>query len=258
MLFKNFLYGICDFSEIEDKLIECRAKERIPKNAKSVITILFPYYLGKDNYENLCISKYAVPQDYHTIVNNYLSTFIKELKEKYPDDSFEGFVDNSPIPEVFSAAISSLGVIGKNSLLINETYGSYVFIGEIVSTHSFKNTQTKIKSCISCDKCKKACPNSAIEENGINIEKCLSNISQKKGTVDEEYINMMVKNKCVWGCDICQDVCPMNKNVAKTNIEEFKEKLIFSPTVPTEILNRAYAFRGKKTIERNLNWLQKN
>ncbi|MEG0070245.1 MAG: hypothetical protein RR693_10735, partial [Cetobacterium sp.] len=82
-----------------------------------------------------------------------IADYIKELKEKYPDDSFEGFVDNSPIPEVFSAAISSLGVIGKNSLLINETYGSYVFIGEIVSTHSFKNTQTKIKSCISCDKC---------------------------------------------------------------------------------------------------------
>ena len=94
---------------------------------------MFPYYLGEEYYKNSNLSKYAVPDDYHKICGVYLEKAVSHLKEKYTEYSFEYFCDNSPINEVYAACLSGLGVKGENSLLINKTYGSFCFIGEIIT-----------------------------------------------------------------------------------------------------------------------------
>lgn len=247
------LRGICSFASLKDGLIPCRAKGRLPKNSKSILVFCFPYLLEKEEYEGSNISKYAVVADYHGVAMNRLSKACEELKELYPGEEFVPFADNSAIPEVRAACLAGLGKRGLNSLLITEEYGSYVFIGEIVTTLSLDSVDAEIKSCISCGKCIRACPSKAIGENGTAREKCLSEITQKKGELSHEEKELMKKCGCVWGCDICQDVCPMNQNAASTQIEEFLLSPVPVITSGCSLENRAYEWRGRNVIERNLN-----
>lgn len=246
------LWGVCAFDRISGNLIECRAKGRLPENAKTVIVACFPYYLGKEAYKNSNISKYAVVTDYHNVAIARLEDACQKLCEIYPDEKFVPFADNSPIPEVSAATNAGLGVRGKNSLLIAERYGSYVFIGEIVTTLSVKSKDNELKSCINCGLCQSNCPAKAINDNGIDSTKCLSAVTQKKGELSAEEIALMKECGCVWGCDLCQDICPMNKNAAVTEIEEFLKDPVAILTNDTPLEGRAYAWRGKKVTERNL------
>ncbi len=246
------LWGICSFDKIRDGLIECRAKSRLPENAESVIVACFPYLLDEENYKNINISKYAVVADYHSVALGRLNSAVEKLKELYPHGEFTAFADNSPVPEVRAACMAGLGVRGLNSLLITEKYGSYVFIGEIVTNLKLDPDGYAEKNCIGCKKCIEACPSGALSETGFEKSACLSEITQKKGELSEKEKQLMTECGCVWGCDICQDVCPMNKNAAATQIEEF----ILSPIPFVEegcpLENRAYEWRGRKVIERNI------
>lgn len=246
------LWGVCKFSSIENNLLECRAKSRLPQNAESVLVACFPYLLPKENYKGSNISKYAVVTDYHDVAINRLKNACEELSELYPENTFVPFADNSPIPEVRAALCAGLGVCGKNSLLITEEFGSYVFLGEIVTDLKFEATENAAKNCIGCAKCVKACPAAAISENGTDSTKCVSAITQKKGELTEKEKELMINCGCVWGCDICQDICPMNKNAAVTQIKEFLSDPEPVLTGETDFDGRAYAWRGKKVIERNL------
>lgn len=246
------LWGICGFDEISSHLIECRAKNRIPENAESVIVACFPYLLDKENYKNSNISKYAVVTDYHSVALSRLNSACEKLREMFPGEKFEAFADNSSVPEVRAACLAGLGVRGMNSLLITEEFGSYVFIGEIVTSLKLDTAKSSIKTCIQCGKCLEVCPAKALDGKGVDTRKCLSAVTQKKGGLTEDEKKLMLECGCVWGCDICQDVCPMNKNAALTQIEEF----ILSPvpvlTAESELDGRAYEWRGKNVIERNL------
>ncbi len=246
------LWGICSFDKIKSGLIECRAKSRLPENAKSVIVACFPYLLDKSEYRNLNISKYAVVMDYHEVALNRLNNAAKKLKTLFPEHEFAAFADNSPIPEVRAACLAGLGVRGLNALLITEKYGSFVFIGEIVTTLSLECVDAAEKSCIKCQKCQKSCPTSAITENAVDSGKCLSAITQKKGNLSPEEERLMKECGCVWGCDICQDICPMNKNAATTEIEEFLSSPAPHIALGCSLDGRAYEWRGRKVIERNI------
>ncbi len=246
------LWGVCSFDEIKDNLIECRAKSRLPDSAKSVIVACFPYLLPKESYENSNLSKYAVVTDYHSVAIGRLNKACAALKEMFPDEEFCAFADNSPIPEVRAACLAGLGVRGTNSLLITEKYGSYVFIGEIVTTLELETKSNGILPCIRCGRCLEACPAKALGKSGVDTEKCLSAITQKKGSLTEAEEKLMLECGCAWGCDICQDICPMNKNAAVTQIEEFLISPVSLLTAQTDIDGRAYEWRGRKVIERNL------
>ena len=162
--FYNMLpVGVCSFNDLKNNLFECRAKNRIPKDAKSVIVYLFPYYLGEEYYKNSNISKYAVPDDYHRICGEYLEKTVLYLREEYPGNTFEYFCDNSPIDEVKAACLSGLGVKGENSLLINEIYGSFCFIGEIVTDSDIPVEKREIANCLKCGLCEKKCINNALK-----------------------------------------------------------------------------------------------
>lgn len=246
-------WGYCDFEQLSSELIECRAKNRLPENAQSVICMLFPYYSGEKQRN---ISYYACVKDYHSVLNQKLDNICKKLKEKLPDYKFSFFADNSPLKEVDLAVRCNLGVRGDNGLLINEKYGSFVFIGEIVTdlTLPDKPEVEKNNTCLHCQKCIRSCPGKALSENSFNRDLCASHISQKKGDLSDWEISILKKSSLVWGCDICQEVCPLNKNISFTRIKEFNEQII--PIIKKgdyEILqNRAFKWRKAQVINRNI------
>ncbi len=245
------VYGFCDFEPFRDKLINCRAKGRLPEKARSIIVMLFPYYLGEEKYEGCNISRYAVVTDYHLAINRATENGLHKLREAYPDEQFVFFTDNSPIPEVQAAMDAGLGVKGKNRLLINKEYGSWFFISEIVTTMDLPAAEKKETECLNCGKCIAACPTHALSEDGLQKELCLSDITQRKGELTPEQEKLIKQTGCAWGCDICQTVCPMNRNVKIDPAKVFLDGI--ETTARTDnISDRAYAWRGEKVIKRNL------
>lgn len=240
--------GFCEFSAIEDNLLECRAKGRIPENAKTVILFLFPYKVRKEKPDR--ISRYAAVPDYHKVCGKYLEKIKQELEKEFKNAKFEAFIDNSPIPEVYAAATAGLGVKGENGLLINEKWGSWCFIGEIVTTLDIK-CEKNFKKCSLCGDCKRDCP------SGLQRDLCLSALSQQKKELSEEEKALLLQNNIIWGCDICAEICPLNKNSNITYIKEFIEDYRDSYTLGEDISGRAYEWRGEKTVSRNAKLFEK-
>ena len=245
------LFGFCRYSSL-GKPFQNSALKRLPQEAKTVITFLFPYkteYEGKRN-----LSRYCIGEDYHDIIINKLKTTCLKLKEAFPEHSFEPFSDISPINEVLAAYNSGLGFFGKNTLLINQKYGSYCFIGEIITTLEIEALSTPLGSCLNCGLCEKNCPTLALSDSLLNTSLCLSAITQKKGELTEFDEEKIREGGLVWGCDRCSDVCPMNKNAKNTEISEFTKNLM--PYLDEEGIalskSRAYGYKGQALLKRNL------
>ena len=236
-------FGFCPFSAVENALLECRAKQRLPHDAKTVICFAFPYKVKDEPPKN--ISRYAAVPDYHLICGQRLEKIKAALESEYSDYSFETFVDNSPIHEVLAAATAGLGKVGKNGLLITKRFGSFVFLGEIVTDMPLCETGTAEAGCAICGACEKACP------VGLNKALCLSAVTQQKKPLTEEQQRLIKAHKTVWGCDICQNVCPHNKNADKTDITEFLSGYRNEYKTGEDISGRAYEWRGARVIERN-------
>ena len=215
--------------------------DRLPFRAENAVFFAVPYNTGDS--PGRCISKYAVPRDYHLFFDGLFSDIIPELSAIYPGCSFRGFSDDSPFREREAAARCGVGVCGDNGLIITEKYGSYVFLGELVTDADIPSTETEPKGCLHCGLCARVCPSK---------DDCLSAVTQKKGELDSDRQSMMKKYRTAWGCDICQDVCPLNKGVSFTGIRWFWEDRIYAPRLGADITGRAYGWRGKAVIERNL------
>jgi len=252
-------FGVCDIGAAQPYL-PCRALSRIPPNACSVLVFLFPYYCGPQPRRN--ISRYAAIPDYHQVAGAYLQRLQGLLQELYPDHAFEPFVDNSPLREVRCGQAAGLGVLGLNGLLIHPRYGSYCFLGELVTDLPLAPSQPIGDSCPGCGRCLAACPTGALRPGGaVDQNRCRSAISQKKGALTPWEEAQLRAGGLVWGCDICNDVCPLNKNVALSPIQEFRQSV--TPWMVREELlalldSRPYNYRGKKTILRNFELLCKD
>ena len=243
------IFGFCNFVDILP-LLPCRAVARIPLNAKSIIMCAFPY-LVKDVHGVKNISYYACVKDYHIVVLNMLKNLSSKLKSLFPEFAFEPFTDNSPIREVKASQLSGLGCVGNNGLLITEKYGSFVFLGEVVTDMSLITTSFD-KRCIQCGLCEKSCPTNSIQSVTINEDTCLSANTQKKGELPNDIQSLMIEHHTAWGCDICQLSCPMNRNAQQTYISDFLNSANHHLTVDNISKEGAYYWRGKKTIVRNL------
>jgi epoxyqueuosine reductase len=181
--------------------------------ARSVISLVYNYYPKKDlgTPENLKIAKYAYGEDYHFVVKDLLSKFLTEIQQHIGDVQGRAFVDSAPVMERAWAKKSGLGWIGKNSLLLNRSMGSFFFLAEVIVDLEL-NYDSPIKDyCGTCTACMDACPTEAIPQPYVvDGSKCISYFTIEL----KEEIPTEVKGKFenwIFGCDICQDVCPWNR-----------------------------------------------
>ena len=247
---------------IED--VRCTFPELLLRDGispRSAIVYLVPYYGG----ETVNLSRYAAARDYHLYIRELNSRLSEYLSLARPGSVNKGYGDHSPIDERHAALSLGLGVAGKNGLILNEKYGSYVFVGDMLTDISPEELSASapkaIKPCIGCGKCISACPTGILGGKG---EDCLSAITQKKGELSEREISLMRKYNTAWGCDECQACCPYNKKEAlspisfflEDRIEEITRDLLLSLD-KAAFSSRAFAWRGRKTIERNIEILNK-
>ncbi len=237
----------------------------IMENAKSIIVCAFPYSINQEMESN--ISKYCYGLDYHLVIKEKLNDICEEIKSKDNNFEYKIFADNGPLVDRHLAYLSGIGYFGINNNIITDKYGSYVFIGYIVNNYDLKPDIPTNKTCVKCNKCVKYCPGNALEGNyKMNPTKCVSYLTQKKEELTQEERNKIRDNKSIFGCDVCQDVCPHNKTALETNIKEFKENLI--TILDEEEINnisnkefkrrykeRAFSWRGKNIIKRNIDIL---
>lgn len=192
--------------------------------ARSVISLLYNYYPDKElSGSGYKIAKYAYGKDYHKVIKKKLKKFTSELEEIKPGIIYRYFVDSAPVMERIWAAKSGLGWIGKNTLLINKMKGSFFFIADILVDTELEYDQAIGDYCGSCTKCLDACPTSAFPEPYVlDASKCISyaTIELKEGEIPSLFKGKM--ENYVFGCDICQDVCPWNRFSSPGTDESFK------------------------------------
>lgn len=267
-------------------------EERLTGNtaidAKSAIVCLFPYYVppdklqphnaafikdphiasGETDSDDIAsgviipnLPKYAWAHDYHLVVRDYLMRLGESLRALQPDVEFEVHCDTSPLADRYMAYLAGLGVFGKNRALINPTWGSYTNIGTLLTNLELPVDSPMEGTCLSCNRCVKSCPGQSLGSKEFRYETCKSYLTQKKGELPDAEGSIIQKSPLVWGCDICQDVCPHNRNVPLTPIKEFQH---IDPRIEPNLLgpmtnrqfkeafgHRAFAWRGKATLWRN-------
>lgn len=259
----------CHYTGFEEQDFAKRVDARLTlKGAKSVVVCLFPYFAGRNSEANL--SKSAFSLDYHIIVRSKLEQVGEFLKESIEGFEYKAFVDNGPLADRHMAYLAGLGFFGINGHIITDKYGSYVFIGYLITNYPFEYDKPLERNCVKCGLCVKRCPGGAIIGNfDINPLRCRSYITQKKGELSEQDVSILIKHHLVYGCDICQDVCPHNRRVEHTIIKEFKENIKESINYDEllEISNkefmrrygdRAFSWRGKKMLIRNFELINKS
>jgi len=240
-------FGVCDFAHVKAHLLPCCAVQELPQNPRSIISCVFPYHTGCTGHN---VARIAVVRDYHQVVMALLQQSAAALKQQFPKHEFACFADNSPIPEVEAAVQAGLGVRGQNRLLITPQYGSWVVLGEIVTDLPLSPAETEAATCQNCGACVAGCPSGALGAG--EMTRCLSKISQKKGELTPQERQLLAENQIVWGCDRCQEACPMNRNARQTDIAAFLDSQIPVVNQRTDIADRMFAWRGSKTILRNL------
>jgi epoxyqueuosine reductase len=203
-----------EMSYMENHFDKRTDPRKLLENAKSVISLLFNYapktrLPEQDNYK---ISAYAYGTDYHFVLKRKLKQLISFIQKHAGEINARAFVDSAPVLDRAWAARSGLGWIGKNTMLITKEQGSYFFIGEIITDLSLDYDDHKVANfCGGCTRCIDACPTDALTPYELDANQCISNLTiENKG----DHIPVEFKNKFddwIFGCDICQQVCPWNR-----------------------------------------------
>jgi len=210
-LFQNYHSSMSYMADHFDKRLD---PSKLVPGAKSVISLVFNYYTEdrQTDSEAPKIAMYAYGKDYHKIIKKRLKQLLIKLREQFGEIDGRCFVDSAPVMERQWAARSGIGWQGKNTLLINTKKGSYFFLAEIISDLELDSDHPIKDHCGTCTKCIDACPTDAISAEGylLDSNKCISYLTiERKDELPEEYKDSM--SNWMFGCDICQEVCPWNR-----------------------------------------------
>jgi epoxyqueuosine reductase len=198
---------------------------KLVPGARSVITLLLNYYPSEQqNHDAPKIAKYAWGVDYHYVIREKLNQLLQFTRENVGDVQGRGFVDSAPVLERSWAVNSGLGWVGKNGNLINKNSGSYFFVATLITDLDLvPDAPFATDHCGTCTRCMDACPTEAILSPAeIDGSKCISyfTIELKEALIPQEFQNKM--EGWMFGCDICQDVCPWNRFSKPTQEQAFK------------------------------------
>jgi epoxyqueuosine reductase len=199
---------------------------KLVPGAKSVVSLMYNYYTEKEQSDPEApkISKYAYGKDYHRVVKDKLFSLVKQIEEAL-DVTIEGrcFVDSAPVLERDWAKRSGIGWTGKNTLLIHPKAGSYFFLAELIIDLPLAADQPMKDYCGTCRKCIDACPTDAIDDEGylLDARKCISYLTiELKEAIPPTFKGQM--ENWMFGCDICQEVCPWNRFSERHEEEQFE------------------------------------
>lgn len=239
--------------------------------AKSVISLSYNYFpkVKIDEINNFKISKYAYGEDYHEVIKDILKNMVAELQEEIGEFGFRVFVDSAPVLEKAWARKSGLGWVGKNANLITKKHGSFYFLAEIICDLDLEYDLAVTDHCGSCRACIDACPTQAIVSDRIvDGSKCISYATIELKNEIPDYFNGKMDD-WIFGCDVCQDVCPWNRFSAPTLQEKFApnfQKLNFRKNEWKELTQELFSEIFKKSavkrtkfsgLMRNISFLPK-
>jgi epoxyqueuosine reductase len=214
---------------------------KILSEGRSIITLLVNYYTkppenpGRDFGR---VAAYAVGLDYHTILKSKINLFQAKLRKEFGDHFIsKGFSDSVPLLEKSFSRNAGLGFMGKNTLIINKPFGSYFFICEIISNLDIESDAEKEGTCGKCTRCIDICPTEALTVGAIPAEGearqgrhesplldsrlCISYLTiENRGSIENDLRGKI--GNWIFGCDLCQEICPYNKKIVETDWEEFK------------------------------------
>ncbi len=192
--------------------------------ARSVISVLLNYYPARrqTNPDAPVLSKYAYGEDYHPVIRSRLKKLLRYIQEYITPVNGRAFTDSAPVLDRAWAARAGLGWIGKNTNLISPESGSYFFIGSLIVDIPLAYDRAMQDFCGDCNRCIRACPTQAIVSPRIlDARRCISYLTiENKGEIGQEYRDKLSNR--VFGCDICQDVCPWNRKAVPAKTTEFE------------------------------------
>ena len=260
---KDILYesNPCPFTAAD---VEERLRGTTEFTPKSAIVCLFPYYIEHSGPSNL--SRYTWGTDYHLVINEYLDKLIEKLQKMNTSAQFSIHCDTSPLADRYMAYLAGLGFYGKNNCFISPKWGSYVVIGTILTTLEFEPNTPLEQSCMGCNRCITACLGQCLGHDEFKYDTCKSYLTQKKGDLTNEEETIIGKTPLVFGCDVCQEVCPHNQSIPATPIPKFQHVEPYIDINEIETLtnkefkakygHRAFSWRGKKILIRNQNIIE--
>ncbi len=219
---RGYQAGMSYMERNREKRLDVR---NILPSAKSVISLGLNYYT-KENYSYDSgkgkVSRYAWGTDYHLIIWEKLARFEEELKQIDPSFESVSYVDTGPVMDKVWAVKAGIGWLGKNTNVINKEIGSWIFLSTVITNAEFEYSAQLEDFCGTCTACIDACPTGAIaEEYAVDSNKCISYLTiENKGEIASEFKGRF--EDWIFGCDICQDVCPWNiKFAAITHEDKF-------------------------------------
>jgi epoxyqueuosine reductase len=210
--------------------------EETLQGARSIISVAINYNPGNiaipSDRKSARISRYALGEDYHTVVSKKLSELLGFIRRE-ASDAVKGkvFCDTGPLMEKVIAERAGLGWIGKHSILITREFGSWIFLGEILIDMALPIDEPASDLCSSCTLCMDSCPTFAIVSPGvIDVSRCISYQTVESRRAIPEELRSALEN-WIYGCDMCQEVCPYNSTVSATEEQAFlpKPELISAP-----------------------------
>ncbi|MFA6550849.1 MAG: tRNA epoxyqueuosine(34) reductase QueG [Candidatus Gracilibacteria bacterium] len=243
--------GYCADMDYLQKTSPRKDLKKILASANTVISLGINYYYEQKPLKqgHGRVARYAFGRDYHKIIGKKLKQLEEFIKTLDPNAETKSYVDTGPILERNFAEKSGLGTVGKNSCLITKEFGSWVFLSEIITNLKIKPSMSlprlscsrKLASnkkdfplCGTCTRCIDSCPMQAIISPGtIDARKCISYLTiENKKQIPKKFHAILKKSKRLFGCDICQEVCPHNCRAKENNHPEFHE-----PPIATDQLN---------------------
>lgn len=204
-----------------------RDPSSVMEDVRTVISAAFSYAPAMLRDENLpVIATYAYGLDYHDVLRRRLAEVVETLRSEL-GGNWRICIDSAPLPERYWAMKSGIGRKGKNGSVIVDNFGSYIFLAEILTSHSVAPDAARGESCMNCGACVKACPGKALSEDGtIDARRCINYLTiEHRGEWTGEGLEVMntaIGKRSLYGCDICQSVCPHNRGIPPTSIPEFQ------------------------------------